>query len=493
MEASTSRSNAYSPLLEGEIGSPGISPGRGGGGSRSSSTNGGAPSSPGQEGGIVASIRGRTLEAARYLRRGARSRFMIEQSVVVREAAAEQLGERQTDWAYSRPVVVMDLLWNFAFVSVAAVVLAFSVDEKPQTPLRMWVIGYAVQCVVHMSCVWSEYRRRRDRRRHSTGNRNSSARRAGGQLVLQQQQQPVATVAPGIVSVEGQNSNATGGRSGAGRGDSVETRARGRVEMEVWSEEEGAEATGREMTGEEMEGGEGPSLAEKLKSANTIFSFHWYCVGLWLVIGGITGEGFRHAPLLCWLCIVFLAINTFFVVVYVALAWVIAIFIAIFTCCCLPCLIVIHYAVAGQEGQGASEDEIQLGALPKDKFRKRQAAGTMTSVAASGLHEPVSLLQENLMKPEDAECCICLSPYDDDVELRQLPCSHHFHCQCIDKWLRTKPTCPLCKFDIVKGMPAAATSTTGTSTDSASETDATPIAPIAAVASSSSWGAVDNV
>eukprot|EP00271_Cylindrocystis_brebissonii_P008271 TRINITY_DN2231_c0_g2_i1.p1 TRINITY_DN2231_c0_g2~~TRINITY_DN2231_c0_g2_i1.p1 ORF type:complete len:487 (+),score=112.67 TRINITY_DN2231_c0_g2_i1:855-2315(+) len=486
MEASTSRSDASSPLLEGETGTPGRSPGRGGGGSRSSSTNGGAPSSPGQEGGIVASIRGRTLEAARYLRRGARSRFMIEQSVVVREAAAEQLGERQTDWAYSRPVVVMDLLWNFAFVSVAAVVLAFSVDEKPQTPLRMWVIGYAVQCVVHMSCVWSEYRRRRDRRRHSTGNRNSSARRAGGQLVLQQQQQPVATVAPGIVSVEGRNGNATGGnnRSGAGRGERVETRAGGGVEVEVRSEEEGAEATGREMRGEEMERGEGPSLAKKLESANTLFSFLWYCVGCWFVVGGIT-EGFRHAPLLCWLCIVFLAFDTFFVVFCVALACVIGIAV----CCCLPCIIAILYAVADQEG--ASEDEIR--ALPKYKFRKRQAAGTMTSVAGRGLREPLPPLQERLLKPEDAECCICLSPYDDDVELRQLPCSHHFHCQCIDKWLRTKPTCPLCKFDIVQGAPAAATSTTGISTDSASETDATPIAPIAAVASSSSLGAVENV
>lgn len=48
------------------------------------------------------------------------------------------------------------------------------------------------------------------------------------------------------------------------------------------------------------------------------------------------------------------------------------------------------------------------------------------------------------------ECCICLCPYEDGVELRELPCNHHFHCSCIDKWLHINATCPLCKFNIVK-------------------------------------------
>ncbi|GJN07516.1 hypothetical protein PR202_ga25353 [Eleusine coracana subsp. coracana] len=38
----------------------------------------------------------------------------------------------------------------------------------------------------------------------------------------------------------------------------------------------------------------------------------------------------------------------------------------------------------------------------------------------------------------------------DGVELRELPCNHHFHCTCIDKWLHINATCPLCKFNIVK-------------------------------------------
>ncbi|KAK3194924.1 hypothetical protein Dsin_026234 [Dipteronia sinensis] len=48
------------------------------------------------------------------------------------------------------------------------------------------------------------------------------------------------------------------------------------------------------------------------------------------------------------------------------------------------------------------------------------------------------------------ECCICLSAYDDGTEMRELPCRHHFHCACIDKWLYINATCPLCKFNILK-------------------------------------------
>lgn len=57
---------------------------------------------------------------------------------------------------------------------------------------------------------------------------------------------------------------------------------------------------------------------------------------------------------------------------------------------------------------------------------------------------------EHVLSGEDAECCICLSAYEDGAELRQLPCGHHFHCTCVDKWLYINATCPLCKYNILK-------------------------------------------
>lgn len=99
--------------------------------------------------------------AARLLRRASGRRMMLrEPSVRVRETAAEQLEERQSDWAYSMPIILLDVVWNLAFVVIAAVVLCLSVRETPDVPLRMWIIGYAMQCLFHVSCVFMEFKRR---------------------------------------------------------------------------------------------------------------------------------------------------------------------------------------------------------------------------------------------------------------------------------------------------------------------------------------------
>lgn len=100
--------------------------------------------------------------AARLLRRASGRRMMLrEPSMQVRENAAEQLETRQGDWAYSRPIVALDVLWNLAFVGVALSVVALSRNERPEVPLRLWVAVYAFQCLLHVACVVGEYKRRR--------------------------------------------------------------------------------------------------------------------------------------------------------------------------------------------------------------------------------------------------------------------------------------------------------------------------------------------
>jgi hypothetical protein len=49
---------------------------------------------------------------------------------------------------------------------------------------------------------------------------------------------------------------------------------------------------------------------------------------------------------------------------------------------------------------------------------------------------------------EEDCCCICLGDYEDDEELRMLPCLHAFHKECIDSWLHINHICPLCKKDV---------------------------------------------
>ncbi|KAL9664832.1 hypothetical protein QQ045_020241 [Rhodiola kirilowii] len=47
---------------------------------------------------------------------------------------------------------------------------------------------------------------------------------------------------------------------------------------------------------------------------------------------------------------------------------------------------------------------------------------------------------------EGLECAICLSDIEDDDMLRLLTvCCHVFHQKCIDMWLKTHTTCPICR------------------------------------------------
>ncbi|GJT95915.1 RING-H2 finger protein ATL52-like protein [Tanacetum coccineum] len=51
---------------------------------------------------------------------------------------------------------------------------------------------------------------------------------------------------------------------------------------------------------------------------------------------------------------------------------------------------------------------------------------------------------------DEAMCSICLCEFEDNEELRTLPeCLHSFHVPCIDMWLFSHSTCPVCRADAV--------------------------------------------
>jgi hypothetical protein len=58
---------------------------------------------------------------------------------------------------------------------------------------------------------------------------------------------------------------------------------------------------------------------------------------------------------------------------------------------------------------------------------------------------------DDLLSPSSRTplCAICLEPYEMGQSVRTIPCFHTFHVDCIDPWLSTKATCPVCKHPAV--------------------------------------------
>ncbi|CAI9769502.1 unnamed protein product [Fraxinus pennsylvanica] len=48
------------------------------------------------------------------------------------------------------------------------------------------------------------------------------------------------------------------------------------------------------------------------------------------------------------------------------------------------------------------------------------------------------------------ECAVCLNEFEDDETIRLIPkCDHVFHPECIDAWLESHVTCPVCRANLV--------------------------------------------
>ena len=48
----------------------------------------------------------------------------------------------------------------------------------------------------------------------------------------------------------------------------------------------------------------------------------------------------------------------------------------------------------------------------------------------------------------NSDCAICIDTFQTGQYRKTLPCLHSFHSKCIDKWLRSNGSCPICKHKI---------------------------------------------
>ena len=80
--------------------------------------------------------------------------------------------------------------------------------------------------------------------------------------------------------------------------------------------------------------------------------------------------------------------------------------------------------------RGASRNCIERNTFPH-KFCKRG------STAGAG--------EEEEEEEEADKCTICLSEFEQEEDVRRLPCMHLFHVECVDQWLGQNKRCPICR------------------------------------------------
>lgn len=67
---------------------------------------------------------------------------------------------------------------------------------------------------------------------------------------------------------------------------------------------------------------------------------------------------------------------------------------------------------------------------------------------------PVIVFMESFSVRE-TQCSVCLGDYQAEDRLQQIPaCGHTFHMDCIDHWLATRTTCPLCRLSLLASTKA---------------------------------------
>lgn len=132
--------------------------------------------------------------------------------------------------------------------------------------------------------------------------------------------------------------------------------------------------------------------------------------------------------------------------------FVIVILSVIFFICSILHLVVRYYLKKKRSSLSSSATESDRNPEFSDSDTYQRQLQQLFHLHDSGLDQalidalPVFLYKEIKGLKEPFDCAVCLCEFSEEDKLRLLPiCSHAFHIDCIDTWLLSNSTCPLCR------------------------------------------------
>ena len=60
----------------------------------------------------------------------------------------------------------------------------------------------------------------------------------------------------------------------------------------------------------------------------------------------------------------------------------------------------------------------------------------------------VVLKERNAEDNEEEQCAVCRLEFEAEDDVKQLPCGHYYHPECVGQWLQQKKVCPQCNREI---------------------------------------------
>ncbi|KAA8525346.1 hypothetical protein F0562_007236 [Nyssa sinensis] len=298
--------------------------------------------------------------------------------------------------------ISFELFLTVSQIIVSIVVLCVSGHEHPHAPLFAWIVGYASGCVATLPLLYWRYRHR-----NQASDQDSSQPRQGS--------------AESDLAVEPTSFSSP----------SIMRHSEGEAHRTIGTASRGGQSVGILSSRFKV-------LVEYFKMALDCFFAVWFVVGNVWIFGGHSSSS--EAPNLYTLCIVFLTFS--------CIGYAMPFILCATICCCFPCMIsVLGVREDLTQNRGATPESIN--SLPTYKFKiKKNRNGNdreNNSGAGEGGVVAAGTEKERVISGDDAVCCICLAKYGNNDELRELPCSHFFHKECVDKWLKINALCPLCK------------------------------------------------